>query len=583
MNVLLTRLRCLLMGGLLSVAACTTSPAPPVRAIRIRWANDPENLDPLQLASPQAIEALNLLHCGLLQLNYHSRNFQPALAEALPQVTQQGDSLTLLTYRLRSLATWDDGRPVLARDVAFSVKLMFCPGLPNEAAQARYGFIREVQLDPADARRVTFVCRGQAPDYAIATGLFTILSEQSLDSQGLLQRFSLVALRRQPMPVDSGLRQLARRYQAADVARHPERLSGCGPYRLTAWVRDQYLTFRRKPTWWADRLPAPRPAVLQARPVALRYNIVPNEATATLALQRGELDLYPQLPARTFARLRQSAAPQHSLVFYSASSYDLVTAGFNTKHAQLADPLTRQAVSRLFDAAGLLKATQLGAGQRSVGLINPADRARYNDSLTLIPYDLPEAEALLLRAGWLRGAQGWLRRTAPKETLHLVLRYRPDESVYETIALQFREAASRLGIPVELRPTESAALNGVLRKGDFDVYLRTLKGNPFAFNFAPILHSQAVGEGNLTGFGTPDSDRLIEAIAAAETPAHQARLLRRFQALMQEQAPLVPLFFLPTRLAASRRVAGIRAFDVKPGYVATDLGWMAERQPVVSR
>jgi peptide/nickel transport system substrate-binding protein len=217
-----------------------------------------------------------------------------------------------------------------------------------------------------------------------------------------------------------------------------------------------------------------------------------------------------------------------------------------------------------------------------VGLISPTDKARYNDSLTLIPYDVAGAEALLRRAGWLRGAQGWTRGGAAKPSLHLVLRYRPDESVFETIALQFREAASRLGIPVELRPTESGALNGALHTGDFDVYLRTLKGNPFAFNFAPILHSKAVGEGNLTGFGTPASDKLIEAVAAADSPAHQARLLRRFQALMQEQMPLVPLFFLPTRLAASRQLAGVQAFDLKPGYVATTLSWLPEPPPLAA-
>ena len=49
-----------------------------------------------------------------------------------------------------------------------------------------------------------------------------------------------------------------------------------------------------------------------------------------------------------------------------------------------------------------------------------------------------------------------------------------------------------------------------MHEGDFDIYLRTLKGNPFVFNFAPILHSSAVGAGNLTGFGTPASDRLID-------------------------------------------------------------------------
>ena len=46
-------------------------------------------------------------------------------------------------------------------------------------------------------------------------------------------------------------------------------------------------------------------------------------------------------------------------------------AGFNTRRPALADALTRRALSRCFDAAGLMQATQLGAGQRTVGIISP--------------------------------------------------------------------------------------------------------------------------------------------------------------------------------------------------------------------
>ena len=561
--------------ALLALAACS-APAPySAGPIRIRWAHDPENLDPLQASSPGAVEAFNLLHCGLLQLDYARRKFSPALAEALPTVQLLGDSLTRLTYRLRPQATWDDGHPVLARDVAFSLKLFFCPGLPNEAAQAQYSFLREITLDPADPRRVTLLCRGQAPDYPQATGGFAVLPEATFDPAGQLQRFTLSTLRTQPRDssADAGLRELARRYRAADVGHHPERLPGCGPYRLQAWVRDRHLYFVRKPAWWADVLPAPRPPVLLARPAALHYAIIPDETAAALALQGGELDLYPQLPAPVFARLRQSATAGRPVALLSAPSQEVVTAGFNTRQPALSDARTRQALSRLFDAEGLLRATQLGAGQRTVGIIPPADRLHYNDSLPLIPYDLPGAARLLRQAGWQRRPTGWVRGPGAAPPLHLRLRYRADESLFEIIALQFREAAGRLGIPVELRPTESAALSGVLRAGDFDLYLRTLKGNPFVFNFMPILHSRAVGEGNLTGFGTPASDHLIEAIAEADTPARQVRLLRRFQALLQAEAPLVPLFFLPNRLGASRQLAGLRVFSFKPGYVATDLHW----------
>ncbi|MFC7667152.1 hypothetical protein ACFQT0_06770 [Hymenobacter humi] len=160
------------------------------------------------------------------------------------------------------------------------------------------------------------------------------------------------------------------------------------------------------------------------------------------------------------------------------------------------------------------------------------------------------------------------------------MRYRADEALFATVALQFQAAAARLGIPVTLQPTEAGSLAMALKASDFDVYVRVLRGNPFMFNFTPIFHTRGVGAGNITGFSTPASDRLIEAIATANTKAHRARLLRRFQALMQQEMPIVPLFFLPNRIAASRRLTGLQVGSLKPGYTLTTVERAPQHLPV---
>ncbi|RZJ87854.1 MAG: hypothetical protein EOO60_11765 [Hymenobacter sp.] len=121
------------VGFLLAVgsSACS-SPTKPHKntSIRIRWTRDPENLSPLVQPNQNALDALTLLHSGLLQLNFSTGTYSPALADSLPRTRLLGDSLTELSYQLRRAATWDDGRPVLATDVAFTLKLFRCPGIP---------------------------------------------------------------------------------------------------------------------------------------------------------------------------------------------------------------------------------------------------------------------------------------------------------------------------------------------------------------------------------------------------------------------------------------------------------------------
>ena len=551
-----------------------------VEAVRIRWSHDPETLDPMHTPNQAGFDAINLLCLSLLQTDASTHKYAPALAETLPVVRLVGDSLMRLDYHIRAAATWDDGRPVQARDVEFSLKLMFCPGLPNESIRNQYRFVQAVLTDPKSPQHFTMVCQGQSPEYAHASGDFFVQSEAALDPQGTLRRYSLAELQRRPntAPADSGLQAVARRYLAAGTAALAA-WPGCGPYRLTQWKKDRYLRFQRKPNWWADQL-QPVPFVLQAKPKQLDFVIIPDAATATLALRGGELDVYPLMPAREFNRLRHSTAAQAGLRFYTALSHNVVTAGFNTRRPILADALTRQALSRCFDATALLRATQLGDGQRTVGIISPSNRINYNDSLALIPFDLNGAASLLRQAGWRRTtgpAGGWYRPgpRATRQNLQLRVRYRANEDIFATVALQFRAAATELGVPVVLLPTESGAFSQALQEGDFDVYVRILMGNPFVFNFTPILHTLGVGAGNSTGFSSSRADRLIEAIAAANGPARRAQLLHRFQALMQQEAPLVPLFFVSTRVAAGRGLTGLHVNSLKPGYTVATI----ERPP----
>ena len=317
-------------------------------------------------------------------------------------------------------------------------------------------------------------------------------------------------------------------------------------------------------------------ASIGLKPQQLEYVIIPDVATAILALRRGDLDVFPQMPAREFERLRTAPATRAALHFYTTDSYNVVTAGFNTSHPALADAATRRALSRCFDAGRLMKATQLGGGQRTVGFISPSDTANYNRALSLIPFAPIQAAALLRQSGWRRTAAptaGWFRPgpAGTRQQLHLTMRYRAGDPLLTTIALQFQAATAPLDIPVSLLPTEAGSFSEALRVGDFDMYAQVLKGNPFMFNFTSLLHSQGIGVGNFTRFSTPASDRLIEAIATASNNASRQRLLRQLQALMQQEMPLVPLFFLPSRTVADKRLSGLNVGSLKPGYLATTI------------
>ncbi|UOQ79845.1 ABC transporter substrate-binding protein [Hymenobacter sp. 5414T-23] len=373
-----------------------------------------------------------------------------------------------------------------------------------------------------------------------------------------------------PLPV---VQAFAKRYLAAQFSRHPERVPGCGPYNLASWQPGRQLTLTRKPKWWADRV-SPQPPQLQAYPHGINYQIIPDAATAVLALRRGNIDLYPLIPATEFARLQQSPADRRHLQFLTADSYEFLAAHFNTRAPLLQDRLTRQALTHLFNVPALIQATQLGHAYASVGLISPRVKQFYNDSLPLLKYSPEQTAQLLRQAGWQQQPErNWSRITeaGTQQQLRLSVSYRAGEPSFETAALQFQAAAAAVGIPIELRPTEASLLNRQQQQGSTQISLLNLSGNPFAYDFTPILHSQSTGLYNISGFGTPSSDRLIEAIAKEDNPVAKARLLRRFQQLIYEERPLTVLYFLQYRIAAARRLGKIAVSGLKPGYIVTSI------------
>lgn len=550
----------LLSSGL---AGCTF-PSENASAIRIRWSGDPQTLDPLLATTPQATEVLNLLHCSLMAGNPAKRRFEPWLAASFPQISRRG-AQTLLTYELRPEARWDNGQPVLAQDVAFTLKVYNCPGLPTEYAQTQYGFFSDVELDSLNPRRFTLVSQSASSEVLVASGDYAILPEYALDPQhqlrpvplSLLHTDSAAAVRRFP-----ALKAFAQHYIRRDFGHNPARLPGCGPYKLVSWKRGRSLQLQRKTNWWADKL-TQAPPWLQAHAAALDYQIIPDNTTAVLAVRRGNVDLYPMPPARDFNQLRRSADTT-KLAFATSDSYYMTVAGFNTQAPLLQDAATRRALRLLFDVPGIMQATQPGLSFRSASLITPHDSLAYNDSLPLPPFSPKEAAALLQQAGWQRRPNGWWRgKTGP---LRLSMSFSAGETDQETAALQFRAAAAQLGIPVQLKRVEAALFREELASGGVEGFIRAMSGNPFSYNFKPVLHSEGIGLSNYSRFSSLRTDQLIDAIAATSDPEQRRRLLRRLQAVIYQEAPLTVLYFTSHRLIASRRLRPVKSIRIRPGY-----------------
>ena len=561
------KFRLLFLGLVVALSYCSQPTRAP-QEVRVRLAMEPGTLSPVSYSDAGALQILNLLFQSLLSADLADDKIKPYLAVAMPQV-ERLDSATLFTYQLREEATWADGSPVTAADVAFTLKVLKAPLLNNEYLKPQVQFIQDIRVDTANAKRFTFVCAGYSPEMELLTGDFFILPAYLFDPDALLQPLEVAALSGSLSELEnnSNLKAFAARFNSSEYGHSTSILQGSGGYTLESWESGKYLTLKRKSDWWGNDIPgAP---YLSANPGRISFQVIPDNTTALLALKNRQLDVLESIETSEFQRIRQDKSFLDDYALYTPDTYEFIYAGINSRLPKFSDKRTRQAIAHLLDVSNFIKVSEQNFATPTVGPVPPAAKAYYNERLSPYAYNQQMAADLLKAAGWQREQNGWFQNTeGGREQLTLSVNYRAGSSSYENAAIIFQQSAAEAGIPVQLQAMENSLLSQKLKAHAYDMFFRSLSGNPFVLNFQPLLHTNYADQGgmNVTGFGTPESDNVLDAINKADTPEVKAKLLKRLQEILHDEAAFIALYYLKDRIAVHRRFGNLKISGLKPNY-----------------
>ncbi|WP_299708256.1 ABC transporter substrate-binding protein [uncultured Pontibacter sp.] len=537
--------------------------------VRVRLVIDPANLNPVSYNSLEALQIINLLYNSLLTVDLDDNTLKPGLASSFPEV-ERNDSLSFFRYSIRPEAEWADGSPVTGHDVAFTLKLLKAPHVRNEQIKPQVEFIRDVIVSKDNPKHFTLVCTGFSPEMELLTGDFFILPEYLLDPERVLVSVTIPSL----IKTDSTqynttrIKTLAERFNRLGSTESKDLLLGSGGYTLSDWASGQYITLQRKENWWGGTTGSAT-SYLTAKPERISFQIIPDNTTALLALQNRQLDVLDNIPVAEFEQLRQNASFQEEYNLHAPQGFDLVYAGINSRSPKLSDKRTRQAIAHLMDAASLIKVTQQSYASPTVGPVPPSVKSFYHSGINPYTFNPEEAIRLLKSAGWIQDKDGWYRNEGGQRLkLDINLLYRAGNTVYEQTALIFQQNAAKVGIPVTLQALEGNVYSQKLDQHDFDMFLRGISGNPFVFNYKPLFHTSYAGLGgfNTTGFGTPESDALLDEINTSQDPEEKARLLKRLQEILHEEATFLSLYFRKEKMAIHNRFTNTKVSGVRPYY-----------------
>jgi peptide/nickel transport system substrate-binding protein len=541
-------------------------------SIRVRFSQDPESLHPLSYGNAPALQVLNFIYQSLLTINLEDKSITPLLAESLPVVRRE-DSLSYFTFKIRPEAKWDNGAAVTAADVALSLKLLHSPLLDNERWRAQFDFIKDIVFLPGDSISFTLVCRGYTPEMRLMAGDFFVVPAHTFDPKGTLAKVPFKTIREKfdSLAATSTFQTYAAFLNQSSFARDTALVRGSGPYKLKSWRNGQTLVLEKKPNWWGNQV-AKNARILQANPRNISFQVIPDNAAAIMALKAGQLDLLDDMPLVAFQEMKKDEKYKKTFKFYSPPSFDLVFLGMNGAKPALEDKLTRQAIAHLLNVPEIVKTVQGNYATPTVGLVHPEETQYYNKELAPIKFDPKTATHLLGKAGWKKSAEGWHKTISnQKHKLQLEVLHRAGNSDFEHMAILFKQNAQTIGVPVTIQGLESSQIRERLDNKQFDLFFRTLSGNPFSYNLIPLLHSKnaVLGGSNVTSFGTSETDQLLEQIATEERVQQKAMMLKKLQQEMQEESNWVFLYFLQNKIALSGRIDSAVISPLKPGYDLT--------------
>lgn len=539
--------------------------------VKIRTIKDVETLNPVTYGGMiESRLVFNFIYQSLLTIDTEDIRIKPVLAVDLPRV-EVLDSISYFFYSLRKEAKWANQTPVTANDVIFSLKVANCPGVNNDSRRMTLDFIQDMQIDSSSLKNFILQCNGYAEDMVIMTGGFEILPEYIYDPEGILKNYDLRALKEnyESLKEDENIQAFAKQFNTLSSSRQPDAYIGSGGYELAAWQSDQFITLEKKPAWWAEDLNL---SYITAKPEKITFQIIPDDGAAVLALKNHQLDVMGDIPTNEFQKLAKDSSFLKQFNLFTPPTFTVNYIGINSRKPKFQSKMTRQALAHLVNVEGIIQSVGQTLSSRANSLIGPLDKRNYNDQIEPYEFETEKATNMLFEDGWKKENGGWYKTiNGKKEQLSGNVQYKAGKYEYEYIALIFKQTAEKMGIPITITPLENSVLSGNLRQHNFDFYVRGLVGNPFAFNFTPILHTQsaALNGMNYTAFGTAESDSLIEAIISNKDKEEQSKQIKAFQEILHEEATLIFLYFNEQKLAIHNKFENLKISSFYPNYDAS--------------
>ncbi|GAA2135230.1 peptide ABC transporter substrate-binding protein [Glycomyces algeriensis] len=526
-----------LSAGALAVAAPgATAQEDDTDSLRIATNQEVDTFNPFKRRFVITYETSMMTYETLVRMS--AENYEPVPGLAT-EWEESPDGLTW-TFQIREGATWSDGEPLTAKDVAYTYGLL----IENQA-------IHDWNIDFA-ANLVS----AEAPD----DSTFVLTLAEPAPAEVLSREVYIVPEHiwsQYPDPSADDANQLP--------------LVGSGPFQVAEYKTDEFIRLDANEEYWEGA-----PGFDE---VVYTYYLETDAAVA--ALEAGEVDIVGSgmqgglNPAQIGALASQEHVTTNDVqgrryVSLTINHGTVTQDGteFGDGHPALKDPVVRQALHTAIDKQALVDTVLDGSGSPATSLMPSIfEQWHWDGGDALVQFDLAEANRLLDDAGYARGDDGIRTMPGGGEPLNFRFYHHADNTAYATIVEFVTEWWAELGIQVEAQAIEQGTLNDLAYLGEFDIAFSGWGVGPnpteqLGMHTCAVLPTLTDGSerSSENSYCNPEYDALHEQQKVESDPAARAELVKRQQEMLYTDAPVIWLYYQNVMEAYNHdRVTGMAA------------------------
>jgi peptide/nickel transport system substrate-binding protein len=522
---------------------------PPAAVYREGVVGVPQSLTPVTARSRSERTLVGLIFSGLVRLG-PGTTYQPDLADTW---TASDDGKTW-TFHLRDDAVWQDGEPVTADDVVYTVAALQSPDTGGSMA----GAWADVKVEAVDDQTVVFTLDAPVAGFLAA-------ATQPLLPAHLLADVPFADLATSEfaaLPVGSGPFAISELDETHAV------LVPSATVLPAAGVPDSPGSVDGPPSAGGSPGPSvsapPETAPPSAAPTGaipspyldrVEVRFYPDEAGLAAAMTTGEIDAAAGLSAATSTTL--AALPSVQRFAYPTTTLSAVLLNLRPTHPELRDPDVRRALLAAIDRDALAAEVLGGTAGRADALVPPESWAFDASAAGTVAHDRKAAAKLLADAGWTKKS-GKLYAPKAKEQYSLELLTVPADANPRAaaVAAVVRDAWASMGIKVTLKEMSGSDLGTQLRDADFTAAVLDIAEGLEPDLYPLLASTQVVAAGsNLAGYQDPSLDALLEKAREPGTVVQRQAAWKLLLAGLAKRLPLLPLVWSDEVMVA-RGVAG---------------------------